>query len=293
LNVAQDVAIFYGRNRWDYYVTEGLPLLLTTAIPFALWGIYQTTASLASSSTNQAAKNSTQKLRSLTMAVVFTIFSLSLISHKEVRFLYPLLPALHVIAAQPGSRFFLRGTVARKLLLLLLLTFNIALAGYVTQMHQRGVIDVIHHIRNRHEQRMSEQKPEVRSSVAFMMPCHSTPWRSHFIHRGIDAWALTCEPPLNVPLQGRAFYLDEADQFFANPKRWMREHMADPISSQLDPAQGQRPWPEQVIFFEQLLPEIESHLKGSAFRECWRGFNTHWHDDWRRKGDVIVWCRDT
>ena len=41
-NLVQSLAVFYGANRWDYYVSEGLPLLLTTAIPFAYYGVWQT-----------------------------------------------------------------------------------------------------------------------------------------------------------------------------------------------------------------------------------------------------------
>ena len=26
--------------------------------------------------------------------------------------------------------------------------------------------------------------------------------------------------------------------------------------------------------------------------ECKRLFNSHWHDDWRRVGDVVIWCLD-
>ena len=37
---------------------------------------------------------------------------------------------------------------------------------------------------------------------------------------------------------------------------------------------------------------MHTALQGSGYGECWRGFNTHWHDDWRRKGDVVVWCLD-
>ena len=39
-NIAQLLAVFYGRNRPDYYLTEGLPLLLTTALPFAIVGLW-------------------------------------------------------------------------------------------------------------------------------------------------------------------------------------------------------------------------------------------------------------
>jgi phosphatidylinositol glycan class B len=31
-------------------------------------------------------------------------------------------------------------------------------------------------------------------------------------------------------------------------------------------------------------------LDGTRYEECWRGFNTHWHDDGRRRGDVVVRC---
>lgn len=39
-NVVQSLAVFYGKNRPDYYLTEGLPLLLTTALPFAVTGLH-------------------------------------------------------------------------------------------------------------------------------------------------------------------------------------------------------------------------------------------------------------
>jgi phosphatidylinositol glycan class B len=51
-----------------------------------------------------------------------------------------------------------------------------------------------------------------------------------------------------------------------------------------------RQWPDYIVFFEQLQSIMGDVLEGSGYMECWRRFNTHWHDDWRRKGDVIVWC---
>lgn len=54
-----------------------------------------------------------------------------------------------------------------------------------------------------------------------------------------------------------------------------------------------REWPMYLVFFEQLEPTLMAVLgppTGEGYRECWRGFNSRWHDDWRRKGDVIIWC---
>lgn len=53
---------------------------------------------------------------------------------------------------------------------------------------------------------------------------------------------------------------------------------------------GKREWPDYLVFFEQLESVMHTALQGSEYGECWRGFNSHWHDDWRRKGDVVVWC---
>ncbi|KAF9693526.1 hypothetical protein EKO04_008176 [Ascochyta lentis] len=324
-NIAQSLAVFYGTNRPDYYLTEGLPLLLTTALPFAVVGLYQlffgsssTTASTKGSSNSEANVSPAMArgiLSRLGWTCVTMTITLSLISHKEVRFLYPILPFLHVISAGPLASFLpTRASLSRKATVGLLLAINIAVAGYVSQVHQRGVIDVLHYIRHKHEVRNSLTSNTPPSSlsnttVGFLMPCHSTPWRSHLVYPEITAWALTCEPPLNVPLAERASYLDEADEFYINPgpQRWLRDNMesvqtitaggsrSGQFWSQHDPkfkVKYRRPWPQNLVFFEALEGEMKTALGESRYRECWRGFNSHFHDDSRRVGDVVVWCLD-
>ncbi|KAF2100534.1 hypothetical protein NA57DRAFT_36717 [Rhizodiscina lignyota] len=327
-NLAQSLAVFYGRNRPDYYLTEAFPLLLTTALPFAVAGVWHALhddkVSEASETENMLSGGEGTcggVLRLFACTVIFVTLTMSLIAHKEVRFLYPLLPILHVLAAAPLASFFPRHpTPSRKVLLAALVTVNIAVAVYTTQFHQRGVIDVLHHLRHTQESRLTAANanpvPVPDSSnvamgnsnmtVGFLMPCHSTPWRSHLVHPSIDAWALTCEPPLDVPLSERASYLDEADQFYADPVNWLRRHMRHhhPSTKTEDSnrreqseqssgnTNGERVWPDRLVFFEQLdLTAMIGGVDGVEYRECWRGFNTHWHDDWRRQGDVVVWCR--
>ncbi|KAF2142490.1 glycosyltransferase family 22 protein [Aplosporella prunicola CBS 121167] len=300
-NITKALAVFYGRNRPDYYLTEGLPLLLTTALPFTIVGAWQ-------------AFTTTQKnniiLPTLAATCAVMVAVLSLISHKEVRFIYPLLPALHALAAKPLLTFFQPLTARKKALLGGLLVFNLVLAAYVSQVHQRGVIDVMHALRTRHEARMaaaaggSEAVP-VTTSVAFLMPCHSTPWRSHLVWPGLRAWALTCEPPIDVPLEQRAAYVDEADVFYAGPEAWLAAHMGDVPRLGGDGVDGdgkraqergaeaeRRPWPQCLVFFAQLEDTMAAFLAGSPYALRWRGFNSHWHDDWRRQGDVVMWCMD-
>ena len=202
-NLVQSLATFYGQNRADYYLTEGLPLLLTTALPFAGLGMW-----------NALRQPTPIKRFALAMTVLVMTGALSMISHKEVRFLYPLLPVLHVLAAGPFAGFVIRSSStsvprlwrkARFALYTLLLALNLTIALYTTLVHQRGVLDVLHSIRHTHEAKLVADSG-AKTTVAFLMPCHSTPWRSHLVHDSIEAWALTCEPPLDRPVGERAGY---------------------------------------------------------------------------------------
>lgn len=299
----QDLAVFYGRNRIDYYFTEGLPLLLTTALPFAVVGTWSALRS-GVDRPQFAGYAQRQTLRILALVVVTTVLAFSMIAHKEMRFIYPVLPILHVLAAKPLAHFFnpftLPKSYFRLAILLFGLTINVYIAAYVSTIHQRGVIDVMHYLR--HEAELNNGRVR-NTTVAFLMPCHSTPWRSHLIHPEIKAWALTCEPPIDVPHEYRADYLDEADVFYMHPGGWIDDNMADRQAVLSSPARPgpanrnndnnnrrRRAWPEYLVFFEHLEPTMNAILDGTRYEECWRGFNTHWHDDGRRRGDVVVRC---
>lgn len=330
-NIAQSLAVFYGRNRGDYYLTEGLPLLLTTSLPFAVVGLWQSLKGLGPRSPtkgdspgNTAASGedtADSQIRSrLSWTVIVMTATLSLISHKEVRFLYPILPFLHIISAGPLSKFLPpRAALSHKAIVLFLFAVNILLAGYASQVHQRGVIDVLTYLRHKHETRNSLSRfhsssdgnmPVVtNTTVGFLMPCHSTPWRSHLIYPEVSAWALTCEPPIDIPLSQRSTYLDEADEFYIKPGpvAWLRANMEDVQTIKASGSRSgqhwmrqdpkfkrkyRREWPQNLVFFEQLEGTLKEYLEGTRYQECWRSFNSHFHDDSRRTGDVIVWCLD-
>ena len=268
---------------------------------------------------------------------------LSLIAHKEVRFIYPLLPLLHVLASAPLANFFLPSINStlpqptwyfntRRLLLFLLLGINIAIAIVTTTSHQPGPLTVMTYLRGQHTTQYLVQPPKSAHlppapstmTVGFLMPCHSTPWRSHLVFPSIRAWALGCEPPIGLNATQKAAYLDEADLFYADPKGFLsttleipptsprmkaaagswfwgwftgtsrgfgRDDMMDVDSIGWDGKPGRKTWPEYVIFFEQMEPVMKDVLKSSAYRECWRGWNSWGHDDWRRRGDIVVWCQ--
>jgi len=307
-NLVQGIAGFYGLNRLDYYFTEGLPLLLTTALPFAGIGMWHALRP-GENRKHLGGYVERQTLYLLAVAVIITVLTMTTTSHKEVRFIYPLLPILHILAARPLAAFFhsVPANKSRLLLLVLMLAVNIYIAAYVTFVHQRGVVDVMHFLRHEQEARLPSSpnysadsvKHGSNVTVGFLMPCHSTPWRSHLVYPDIKAWALTCEPPLDLSVEECSRYEDEADIFYNDPRSWADDIMesrdsimkANPGALELRHGDhARRAWPEYLVFFEQLEPVMSGVLERTVYDECWRGFNTHWHDDGRRQGDVVVWC---
>lgn len=271
--------------------------------------------------------------RQLAVVCIFMSTTLSLISHKEVRFIYPLLPALHVLTLPSLVEFFFpaissssTSQIPRRLSLMFLVLVNVFIALYTTLFHASGPLSVLDYVREQHTSHTqqiaagsspsrSDDTSQASTTAGFLMPCHSTPWRSHFVLPDIYAWALSCEPPIGLNVTEKATYLDEADQFYENPKDFLRKNMIGGLKhlprrpSYLETKRASHPsrregktilaseqteheWPDYLIFFAQLEPTMKDALRGSFYGECWRTWNTAWHDDWRRKGDIVVWCLD-
>ncbi|PGH12891.1 hypothetical protein AJ79_03991 [Helicocarpus griseus UAMH5409] len=325
-NIAQSLAVFYGRNDWHYYISQGYPLLLTTALPFSLVGLFQALFRRQDGPSGQ--QNS--MIRQLASVCTFMPAVLSLISHKEVRFIYPLLPSLLILSSPPVVKYFLPAfsrplsNGPRRLLLIFLVLVNIYISYYTTLSHASGVINIMDYLRAQYNSHYLRGLPTELGSqpaasslipaamtVGFLMPCHSTPWRSHLVFPGIQAWALSCEPPVNLNSTEKSDYLDEADQFYADPSTFLQKNMqgglqdipskpsyqlnTQPSSSPANPTTTgtpTHPWPDYLTFFAQLEPALRTALRTSPYAECYRTWNTAWHDDWRRKGDVVVWCLD-
>jgi len=212
------VSLFYGANPWHYYLTQAIPILLSTALPFVLHGFWMTL-------TSKSARNNTP-LRTMLATIIWSITVYSLGGHKEWRFLHPILPLMHVFAAKslvdlssraperqktgPSQKPVLGKTggnkkTDRQVLLdrlglpdipasylgVLLLTLPVSL--YVVLFYCDAPISVLSYIRAIPPSEMGD------STVAFLMPCHSTPGFA-YLHREKLAyggsWALGCEPPL-------------------------------------------------------------------------------------------------
>lgn len=247
-NVVQSLSQFYGVSPVHYYLSQGLPLLLMGYLPMTILEMWKSRQSI------------------IVCVIAFVVAVYSCLQHKEVRFILPLMPLLHLLFAKSLTRF--RPKSRLRIITVLILAVNLPVALYFSLYHQRGVVDVIDYL----------QKSNV-NSVGFLMPCHSTPWQSH-LHKDIPAWFLTCEPPIGMAEDERMEYLDVADQFYEDPLMFLNNNNF--AESYIWP-------PSHIVFFEALEPTIIDYLAENSYRFDRRFFNSHFHDDWRRTGDVIVY----
>ena len=204
-------------NVWHYYITQAVPILCTTALPFTIHGIWST---FMSKSLHDTA------LKTMLKTIVWVIGIYSLAGHKEWRFIHPILPLLHIFAAKSlvdlaynpprpsngsgkgtrqnkqnqsrprSSRTLIHSRldlpdIPNKTLFLLLLSLPVSM--YIVLLYCSAPISVLSYIRAIPTEELGH------STVGYLMPCHSTPGHA-YLHRKELAdggmWALGCEPPL-------------------------------------------------------------------------------------------------
>lgn len=250
-------ASFYGVNDWHYYVTQALPLLTVAYLPFFMESLV---------------RNMKRDTEALSMAMIM-ILALSLIGHKEVRFLSPVLPIINGCVADSVARFNTRAHNRRsrlwkRLILGLMFGVNIVTIWYSTQVHQRGVMDLMSYV----------AKHQEIQDLILLMPCHSTPWQST-LHRRANFRFLTCEPPLGLSPSEVSIYRDEADQFYDNPVLFLKE------------LHDSAPFYGYVATFSSSKEELEYfwRTERQPYHLERRWFNSHFHDDSRRRGDVLLY----
>lgn len=249
-NVVKSLLVFYGTAPWHFYLFQGLPIMLMGYLPLFVRALY------------------TFRCTTLVGLVAVVTGAFSAIAHKEFRFLQPVYPVMLVLCSMQLSRW---NKVRRWFLVGVLILHGFA-AYFFTRVNEVGEIDAVRYLRD---------NPSV-ESVAFLTPCHSTPWHS-MLHRPDlvgHSWFLTCEPPLHMSdAEIIALYRDELDRFFDDPDKFLRE-LGPPAT-----------WASHVVVFEPMEAVVAQYL-GPEYRQCERFFNSYFHWDPRRRGDIIMFCRE-
>ncbi|XP_035727103.1 GPI mannosyltransferase 3-like [Vespa mandarinia] len=244
LNVLHGIGDTYGRKHTLWYIFSALPVLL---------GLHCITflATLL-----QIIKRSKQFHREAVMLAVigWTIGIYSLLSHKEFRFLLPLLPMFIYISTSCTIHVkIISRALLRKIFLSLLLITNVIPGLYFSLIHQRGTLDIMNILQT---DLANENSTSV--NILFLTPCHATPLYSH-LHVNVTTRFLTCEPNL----KNSEDYIDEADQFFENPMIWIRNNYL----------QNENLIPSHVIVFDKIPSKIKDFLEN--YRLLSKLFHTH------------------
>ncbi|XP_018020158.1 GPI mannosyltransferase 3 isoform X2 [Hyalella azteca] len=306
-NVLTSLADHYGRHPWHWYLTTGLPSALGPHTVLLLLAV-------ASSSRTRSLQHNL-----LLASSVFTLAVYSMIGHKEIRLLLPVLPPLLVICGHQlsqmqrshvSSRYYKFG---RWGLLLWLLVPSVVLVLYFGLAHQRGALTI-----------MSELRALLGSATAplvlFLTPCHATPLYSH-LHIHVPVRFLTCEPNLNLAPS----YVDESDRFFQHPDTWLAAHLPSRISHSGDEvrnismeprylnshSQGKDSfcckkstlalsyqfqardillrYPTHIVIFDSVADALQDFLRCSGYELCAATFHSLFRD--KNRGKYIqVYC---
>ncbi|TFK30098.1 hypothetical protein FA15DRAFT_197688 [Coprinopsis marcescibilis] len=288
------ISSFYGTSPWHYYLSQGLPMLGTTALPFAFLGIYHTWKSKDTPRRSFALEN-------MLYTIMWSVGIYSLAGHKEWRFLHPLLPLLHIFAAKslvdlhdlsskpatpsskklvststapvakPRQRHSKKGLhcwndlpIRKSHVYFLLAALPASLVGFL--VYPSEPISVLSYIRSL----PLDGEKIFTHTIGFLTPCHSTPGHAYIHREALSVpgriWSLGCEPPLDG--QHLSAYQDQTDVFFSSPKEYLKEHFpsnvnpdfpASPFPASLPGQSGvqqwHHEWPKHIILYGDLLKE--------------------------------------
>lgn len=271
-NVLESISLFYGQSPLHFYLSSALPFICWTTLPYTVYGFFKSLSQPRIEGFDSQSRRwfgfygekDPKGLKVLALVVLVFIASMSLLGHKEVRFLQPIVPILHIfegytlallpslqaicnrgsqtrvqdeyanirriarldrtahqdlleglslhtssrnrrhllspMPTSPSNQIYHKFKQALKDVIdrhgrisLLLLGAHILPIIYLS-FHSAGQVAIVETVG-----RLSRQGNL--DKIAFLMPCHSTPWMSHMHHERLDrkdtSWFISCEPPLN------------------------------------------------------------------------------------------------
>jgi len=211
LNVLQNVSTQYGHEPWHYYFTSTLLPAMNLALLHLPHGVMTSLRTTRNGGSDVIAKV-------CALSAFWTLAMLSLLKHKEQRFVLPVLPVLLAMAAR-GTR-----ALSRKFTTAYL-TANVAALAFLVTCHKIGSTNVISHLASEFESKAPNSASCHKTGILLLLPCHHTPLYSHF-HHDFPIEFLQCPPALGVASGTDQILakqrLHEADAFFADPDTWMK-----------------------------------------------------------------------
>mmetsp|Transcript_310 Transcript_310/g.449 ORF Transcript_310/g.449 Transcript_310/m.449 type:complete len:598 (+) Transcript_310:130-1923(+) len=268
-NVIEGLGSLYGTHPTHWYLTAGIPVMTGLLLPFLI------VAAVTDLIRRQHTKN---HLRNTCWIVILSYLTLhSASSHKEFRFLLPLLPLMCIIAGplladQLDITKFPRRKVLSASTIFLFIAVNLLAFLYLGVLHQRAPLDV-----NKSIVRQLQQEERISNitNVHYLMGCHSTPLYSHLHVPGIrvEAWYLDCSPTC----RSSTILLCESEQFSIDPVSFIEnayEAQLHPSNSKrIESSTCVRTGPDFVVLFSEDAMKIRNQLQSMGLVEVRRFFH--------------------
>lgn len=188
-NVIDGGSANFGVHPWHWYITDGLPSVLTIQLIPIFAGILF----------GGFLRPSMLPFYASTFYVLFHSF----LPHKEQRFLLPVIPLLCIYTGVAIYKLRANRTIA----IVIMVVSNAAIALFTARAHQIGPYAAVQHLIDL----------GTRPTVAALMPCYSLPGHSFHHHELRQLRQLDCTPDL----MGGTGVVDEADAFHNDPLDWL------------------------------------------------------------------------
>ncbi|CAL8087544.1 unnamed protein product [Calicophoron daubneyi] len=296
---------FYGVYPWHWYLTAGLPAILTTQIPFLIIGVLldwipsgkaMPAKGPSGVCSPKFAVQGKPEGRLLSLIFFWTVVCYSFLGHKEFRFLFPLLPLATYFSGRAtvflmSSRTGLSSNTVKRAIMLFILLTHVPVTLYTSLLHQRGGLEAFSVLSQAiHYTRWAGPDAPLRTSdvrVLALMPCHSIPSLS-YLHQNISFRQLTCDPDLSMWSNASQSEVDKADSFYSNPIRWMELNYNSRAKS---PDRSSKP--HYILFFSRLLksfPTFKELLAQWDYRQCGHFFHAHFPTHSQHGKYVLAYC---
>lgn len=128
-NVVKGGGSFYGSHPWHWYFSQGFPAITGSMLPLFIGGVM------------------ISRFESkLLLPIIWVNVVLSVLSHKEFRFIFPILPLAMIYVGKCVSVVFASKKSWLKFLTWICLLINIPAAIYLSLFHQLGRVEVMNSI---------------------------------------------------------------------------------------------------------------------------------------------------
>ena len=268
INFLQDVSVQYGNEPWFYYLTHTLLPLLNISSIFVIGAV----------------KNIGNRKSFTNIYLISTVWTISLLSclaHKEQRFLLPVFPLLLCYGADFLHRMELREKYKNTLTAFIIIC-NILPVSYLLFGHKVGQTSVVANLAKDFMANRNDQ--HYHTNVLFLLPCHSTPFYSHF-HLDYPLDFLKCPPVLDSNWKDYAEGKDESDFFFDNPNKWIEKELLTSSES--------RKLPSHIVIYDMQanLTLFKKFANENNFVKCFDVFNTLFSESKKVGKRIFVYCR--